>query len=117
MSDNSVRLALSAEDLLAGTTATYDVAVPASILRPGGSAGENHSEAVVRLRPLTLGVFLLIMKAAKEDASLIPLLMIQESLVEPEMSLNQIKQLHLGLINFLIGHIRQISGLGEKKSP
>lgn len=116
MSDNSVRLALSAEDLLAGTTVTYNVAVPASILRPG-SAGENHSEAVVRLRPLTLGVFLLIMKAAKEDASLIPLLMIQESLVEPEMSLNQIKQLHLGLINFLIGHIRQISGLGEKKSP
>ena len=43
--------------------------------------------------------------------------MIQEALVEPKLSLPQIGQMHLGLINFLIGHVRQISGLTEKKSP
>jgi hypothetical protein len=42
--------------------------------------------------------------------------MIKESLVEPALSIEQVKQLHLGLINYLIGHIRQISGLAEKKS-
>ncbi|MBK8021885.1 MAG: hypothetical protein IPK19_10800 [Chloroflexi bacterium] len=59
---------------------------------------------------------MLILKAAKEDDSLIPLLMIQESLVEPKLSLGQIRQLHLGLISYLIAHVRRISGLAEKKA-
>jgi hypothetical protein len=105
---------LTAEELLAGSTLTFDIAVPAHILRPGSEGG---AETIVRLRPLTLGTFLLIMKAGKDDSSLIPLLMIQEGLVEPKMSLPQIRQLHVGLISFLIGHIREISGLAEKKSP
>jgi hypothetical protein len=116
VNDNSTLLSLTAEDLLAGAAITYDIAIPTGILRPGSEAADDRA-TVVRLRPLTLGTFLLIMKAAKEDASLIPLLMIQEALVEPELSLGQVKQMHLGLINFLIGHIRQISGLSEKKSP
>ena len=117
MSDNTSNLLLTAEDLLAGASMTYDLSIPPEVLHPGSEAGDEHA-TLVRLRPLTLGTFLLIMKAAKEDTSLIPLLMIQESLVEPKLSLGQIRQMHLGLINFLIGHIRQISGLGgsEKKS-
>ena len=116
LDDHDIRLVLTAEDLLAGNAMTFDIVVPPSVLRPGSEAG-NVPEAVVRLRPLTLGTFLLIMKAAQEDSSLIPLLMIQEALVEPRLSLPQIRQMHLGLINFLIGHVRQISGLTEKKSP
>jgi hypothetical protein len=112
----AARLLLTAEDLLAGDGMTFDLVVPPAVLRPGGEAGDAP-EAVVRLRPLTLGVFLQIMKAAKEDSSLIPLLMIQQAVVEPKLSLPQIGQMHLGLVNFLIGNVRQISGLTEKKSP
>ena len=113
-------LQLTPEDLLAGATMTFDLAVPPQVLRPSenGKAHQPapHQEVVVQLRPLTIGAFQLIMKAAKNDAGLIPLLMIKEALVKPVLSLDQIKQLHLGLINFLIGHIRQISGLTEKKT-
>ncbi|RPJ02518.1 MAG: hypothetical protein EHM39_01680 [Chloroflexi bacterium] len=114
VSDNSTLTHLTAEDLLAGAAVTYDVLIPPDVLRPGGE-GSNGHDTLVRLRPLTLGTFLLIMKAAKDDAGLIPLLMIQESLLEPKLSLGQIGQMHLGLINFLIGQIRHISGLDEKK--
>ncbi len=116
VSDNSTLTYLTAEDLLAGASVTYDVLIPPDVLRPAGETANGH-DTLVRLRPLTLGTFLLIMKAAKDDAGLIPLLMIQESLLEPKLSLGQIGQMHLGLINFLIGHIRHISGLDEKKDP
>ena len=109
-------LQLTAEDLLAGTAVVYDVVVPPSILRPG-QAEENtpNQEMIIQLRPLKIGTFQLIMKATKNDPSLIPLLMIKESLVQPALTLEQVKQLHLGLINFLIAHIREISGLTQKK--
>jgi len=114
--DRAARLVLTAEDLLAGDGMTFDLVVPPAVLRPGGEAGDAP-EAVVRLRPLTLGTFLQIMKAAKEDSSLIPLLTIQQAVVEPKLSLPQIGQMHLGLVNFLIENARQVSGLTEKKSP
>jgi hypothetical protein len=115
-------LKLTPEDLLAGSGLTFDVIVPPGILHPGkDSNGEEENDQAgkmfVQLRPLTIGTFQLIMKAARNDMGLIPLLMIKESLVEPKLALEQIKQLHLGLIDFLIRHIRQISGLREKKSP
>lgn len=109
-------LQLSAEELLAGTAVTFEVHIPPSVLRPGQPDTPNTAEMVVQLRPLMLGTFQLIMKAAKNDPSLIPLLMIKESLVQPILTLEQVKQLHLGLVNFLIAHIREISGLTQKKS-
>lgn len=108
---------LSAEALLAGAAVTHTIVIPPSLLH-GGQDGTTSAaaEAVVMLRPLTIGTFQLIMKAAKNDASLIPLLMIKESLVQPTLTLEQVKGLHLGLVHFLIAHIRDISGLTEKKS-
>lgn len=107
-------LYLSAEELLAGASVNYDVVIPPELLHPGES--DASSEMAVTLKPLTIGTFQLIMKAAKNDASLIPLLMIKESLIQPALTLEQVKKLPLGLVNFLIGHIREISGLVEKKS-
>lgn len=109
---------LTADDLLAGADATFEVAVPAELLPQAKTAGNNgvEHELLVRIRPLTIGVFQLIMKAAKNDPGLIPLLMIKESLVEPALSLEQAKRLPLGLIEFLIEHIRELSGLTKKKS-
>ncbi len=115
-------LHVTVEDLLAGVAVTFDVHIPPHVLRPSADGGAAETEdlgpgLVVQLRPLTIGTFQLIMKAARNDPGLIPLLMIKESLVQPALSLEQVKQLHLGLVNFFIAHIRQISGLTEKKSP
>jgi hypothetical protein len=104
------------EDLLAGTTVAYDVTIPAHLTHRGAAGDLTAKEIVLQMRPLTIGTFQLIMKAARQDSGLIPLLMIKEALVQPVLSLEQVKQLNLGLVNFLIAHIREISGLNEKKN-
>jgi hypothetical protein len=107
---------LSPDDLLAGAAATFEVEVPPEVLRPGDAGRPFAAEAgVVRLRPLTIGAFQLILKAARNDPGLIPLLMLRESLAEPRLTLDQVKGLHLGLVTFLVGHVREISGLTVKK--
>jgi len=98
---------LTAQELLAGSLLTHDVAVPASVLRPGGGAGEGR----VRIRPLRVGTLALISRAASEDPSLVPVLMIKESLVEPALPLEQIRMMHVGLMQFLIAAINHVSGL------
>jgi hypothetical protein len=110
---------LTAEDLLAGANATFDVSIPAELLAPSKTVSNDpkDEDAVVRIKPLTIGVYQLIMKAAKNDAGLIPLLMIKESLVAPAMSLEEVRKLPLGLIELLIRHIREVSGLVKKKRP
>ena len=101
---------VTVEDLLVGANTTYAVVIPPELLP------QPDREVVVQLRPVTIGAFQLIMKAARQDAGLIPLLLIKESVVQPSLSLEQVKQMHLGIVNFLIGQIRTISGLAEKKS-
>jgi hypothetical protein len=105
---------VTADDLLAGANATYRIEVPSEVVKPGES--EGGKPVVVHLRPITIGGFQLILKAAKEDAAMIPLLLIKESLVEPALNLQQIQRMHLGLVEYLVGHIREISGMGEKKN-
>ncbi|MEG3839831.1 hypothetical protein [Microcoleus sp. herbarium14] len=106
---------LTPEELLGGSEIICDVAIPPEVLEHSTSSANTQRELVVQLRPLTIGTFGLIMKAAKNDPALIPLLMIKESLVQPSLSLEQVKSMNLGLVNFLIAEIRQISGLTEKK--
>lgn len=107
---------LTADELLAGAALVFDVTVPAHLLRPGTSSGESPQPLMVQLRPLTIGTFQLIMKASRQDAGLVPLLMIKESLVRPQLSLDQVRAMPLGMVNFFIAQIRHISGLEEKKT-
>lgn len=109
---------LSAEDLLAGANATFDITVPPELLWPGGptTTQTNGPAKSIALRPITIGSLQLVMKAAKNDPALIPLLMIKEALVSPKLNLDQVRGLPLGLVDFLVGHIRNISGLVEKKT-
>lgn len=107
---------LTPEDLLAGSNVTFEVIVPPEVLKPVNNPNPTTKEVAIELRPLSIGTFGLIMKAAKNDPGLIPSLMIKESLVKPAMSLDQVKQMHMGLVNFLIAQIRQISGLTPKKN-
>jgi hypothetical protein len=102
---------LSAQDLLAGGRLVHEVPIPSAVLVPVAEPTGDESLAVVRLRPLNVATLMLISRAAREDASLVPLLMIKESLLEPALSLDQIRQMHVGLVHFLIGRINIISGL------
>lgn len=102
---------LSAEDLLAGSTIVHEIQIPARILRPGSQAVHGAVPGIVRLRPLSIATLTLISRAARDDAGLVPLLTIKESLTEPAMALDRIRQLHVGLVHFLVSHINRISGL------
>ena len=101
---------LSAQDLLAGSKLEHIIPIPPQILNPG-SASISDEPVYVRLRPLNLATLTLISRAAREDASLIPILMIKEGLVEPVMTIDQIRQLHVGLVHYLVVRVNQVSGL------
>jgi hypothetical protein len=102
---------LSAQDLLAGSGVVHTIHVPQAVLTPGvGSQGDAPS-GQVRMRPLSVATITLISRAARDDVSLVPLLMIKESLVEPALTLDQIRSMHVGLVHFLVGQVNQISGL------
>ena len=102
---------LSAQELLAGSHIVHDVEIPAEILRPAQNIGESVAPGSVRLRPLSVAALTIISKAAREDAGLVPLLMIKESLVEPVLTLDQVRQLHVGMALYLVNRINQLSGL------
>jgi hypothetical protein len=103
---------LSAQDLLAGGSLTHAIEIPERVLRPGVQDSREAIDGFVRIRPLSVGTLTLISRAARDDASLVPLLMIKESLAEPVLTLDQIRRLHIGLVHFLVEQINTVSGLG-----
>jgi hypothetical protein len=99
---------LSAEDLLAGASATYTVEVPAEVLAPEGS---GVSAGEVTLRPLTVRDIQRITQAAKEQRVLASILMVQQALVKPKLTVEQVSGLPAGLAEFLLRKVNSISGL------
>jgi hypothetical protein len=104
---------VSPEELLAGKDLTYDIDIPAHVLRPtpAGSGSAAGTAQKIRLRPLTVKDVQLIAKAAKDDEVLTSVLMIQRSAVEPPLKQHQIADMHSGLVGFLVDQINRISGL------
>jgi hypothetical protein len=100
---------LTAEELLAGSSITHDVEVPAAILNPGESNGGGAKS--VRLRPLTVRDLQVVTRAAKDSDALIATLMVQRALVEPEVTVAQVAAMHSGLVQFLLERVNQISGI------
>jgi hypothetical protein len=104
---------LSAEELLAGSSLTFEVEVPAHVLAPveaaadGGGLGRR-----VRLRPLTVRDLQLISRAAKESDALVATLMVQRALVEPELTVAQVTAMQVGLAQYLLQQVNRISGIG-----
>jgi hypothetical protein len=101
----------TAEDLLAGSATVHEVTVPRAVLHPDEPPGADAAGVVVALRPLTVGRLALISRAARDDPSLVPLLMVKESLVEPALPLERIREMHIGLVHHLVSRINRISGL------
>jgi hypothetical protein len=102
---------LTAEELLAGSSLTFEVEIPSDVLYPGQEAGQADALRTVRLRPLAVRDLQLISRAAKEQDQLVATLMVQRALVEPELSVVQVAALHVGLLQFLLQEVNHISGL------
>lgn len=103
---------LSGEELLAGGTLDFEVEIPADILHPAGQQQDDtYAGNTVRLRPLTVHDLQLISRAAKESDSLMATLMVQRALVEPQMSVAQVSAMHIGLVQYLLQHVNEISGI------
>jgi len=99
-------MTLTAEDLLAGSSLTHEVEIPADYL---GGDGKVPGDGRVRLRPLTVRDLQRIGKAAQDDESVSAALMIQQALVEPSLRLDQVSQLPAELARLLVEQINSIS--------
>lgn len=95
---------LAAEELLAGNQATHRIELPLALL--GGD-----TPGFVTLRPLTAGAVQRVAQAARDERVLAGVLMVQQSLVEPRLTVEQVSTLTAGLLQFLLGEVNRISGL------
>lgn len=98
---------LTTEDLLAGAAVTHRVEVPVHLLT--GNRETGASEVV--LRPLVLADVIKLTRAAGDDGSLASALMVQQALVEPALTIEQVHRLPAGLVEFLLGEVNRTSGL------
>jgi hypothetical protein len=101
---------LSADDLLAGATATFTVEIPTAVLTPPAGTAETVA-GEVELRPLTVRDIQRVTQAAKEQRALASILMIQQALVKPKLTFEQASSLPAGLAEFLLDKVNTISGL------
>jgi hypothetical protein len=106
-------MSLTSEELLAGSSLNQDVSIPADLVAVKGA---GPRDARVTLRPLTVRDLQRIGRAAREDESLSAALMIQQSLVEPVLDIDQIGRLPAGMARFLLDQINSISGISTPRN-
>ena len=113
-------MALSADELLAGGTLTHEVELPGDLAGRHETGSEDAGAAAaggcVVVRPLTVRDLQRIGKAAREDNELSAVLLIQQALVEPALSLDQVARLPAGLARFLVERINAVSGITVRGS-
>jgi hypothetical protein len=102
---------LSAEELLAGGSLTFEVEVPPAVLGPADASEGPDVPRTVRLRPLTVDDLQTITRAAKESDSLVATLMVQRALVEPELTIAEVMSMHVGLMQYLLERVNEVSGI------
>ena len=99
---------LTAEDLLAGGSVNHTVQLSPGLLRPGANGGPGGE---VVLRPLRVHDVERVVRAAKEQRVLTSVLMVQQSLVQPKLTVDQVAELPAGLVQALLDRVNAISGL------
>ncbi|WP_164018124.1 hypothetical protein [Pyxidicoccus trucidator] len=102
---------LTAEELLAGAAGTFTVSLPANVLKPGTGDSPTGSAGEVVLRPLQIRDVERVSRAAKEQRVLTSVLMVQQALVSPKLTVEQVGSLSAGLVQFLLEKVNAISGL------
>jgi hypothetical protein len=106
---------LTADALLASGSTTHAIRIPSSLLRPvaaaddGGRVESDGGE--VTLRPLLVRDVDRVVRASREQRVLASVLMVQQSLVAPKMSVEQVGDLPAGVVQFLADKVNAISGL------
>lgn len=106
-------MTLTSEDLLFSADITHSITIPPHVLHPGGSEGTAPSEpGTVEMRPLRLIDLQRIQKAGRDQSALTSVLMVQQALVAPKLTIDQVNNLHAGLVQFLLQEVNRISGLG-----
>jgi hypothetical protein len=98
---------LSADDLLQGASVTHRVDVPLALL----GRGNGGTPGQVVLRPLTVRDVRRVNQAAKDQQVLASVLMVQQSLVEPILTVEQVGALPAGLVKHLLDQVNRLSGL------
>ena len=129
---------MTTEKLLAGASVYFEIQIPLSVLQadlgetasltdaegralPADQLGNlalasnPSAENRVRMRPLTVGDLQLINRAAKDSDSLMASLMVQRSLVEPEMSIAEVNRLPVGMLQYLLNQVNEISGINASE--
>lgn len=106
-------MTLTAEELLAGGALTHEVVIPPDLL---GTNGDSPAGARLMLRPLTVRDLQRIGRAARDDDGMSAALMIQQSLVEPPLKMEQVSQMPAGLARFLVERINSISGVSTPRN-
>jgi hypothetical protein len=99
---------LTVDQLLAGAGTTHTVVLPAHL---AGDADDDDAPRTVVVRPLVLADVHRLRRAADGDDELAAALMLQQAIVEPELSYAQVQQLPAGLAEFLLGEVNRVSGL------
>lgn len=101
---------LSAEDLVASGAATQTVKIPFARLNAGAADGAGFAGEVT-LRPLLVRDVERVARAAREQRTLASVLMVQQALVAPRLTVEQVGNLPAGLVQFLSEHVNRLSGL------
>lgn len=106
---------LSASDLLASSETTFTVEIPGALFgRMPALSGNTNDEmpaGEVVLRPLQVRDVDRAVRAAREQRVLTSVLMVQQSLVSPAMTVEQVASLPAGVAQYLSEQVNAISGL------
>lgn len=105
---------LTADALLASGSATHAVRIPTSLLRGRAETGGGVDDTVageVTLRPLLVRDVDRVVRASREQRVLASVLMVQQALVAPKMTVEQVGDLPAGVVQFLADRVNAISGL------
>ncbi len=102
---------LTADDLLQGGRVTREVEIPAEVLASGEAGMGDQEVGTVVLRPLVLADIQRIQRAAGESNELTTVLMVQQALVEPSLTVEQVNRLRAGMVQFLLTEVNRLSGL------
>src|SRR5260370_17401531 len=104
---------LSAEDLIGSGSATHTVKVPAALLKPEENAegGARGFAGEVTLRPLLVRDLERVARAAQEQRVLASVLMVQQALGAPRLTVEQVGSLPAGVVQVLSARVTRLSGL------
>ncbi len=103
---------LTASDLLARADTVREVEVPGELLDgPAALAADRR----VRLQALTVNDLRLIARAARDHDELTAALMVQQSLVEPVLTVQEVARMPVGLLQFLLREVNAVSGISASE--